>query len=169
MIGTPASNGLHGLGGSDLIRGSGGYDFLTGDNGDDAVHGGSGDDRVEGNAGSDLVKGGRGADLIRGGSGGDVLRGGTGADRIEAQDGFADLISCGVGSKDLVIFDPNLDRVAADCEAPRAVCPKNERANAYQYTYPRVCDGLCECKGCDRLRKLSANGHCENKYRRKCT
>jgi hypothetical protein len=126
MIGTPDSNGRHGLGGDDLIRGLGGNDFLTGDDGDDAVYGGSGDDRVEGNAGDDLVTGDPGADEVLGGwgddrvvggSGRDTLRGGGGADRIEAQDGFADLISCGAGSRDVVFFDSGLDSVAADCES----------------------------------------------------
>src|ERR671910_725522 len=105
MIGTPDSNGLHGLGGDDLIRGLGGNDFLTGD---DTVTGGSGDDRVTGGPGDDLVVGG---------SGEDVLRAGGGADRVEAQDGFADSISCGDGSRDLVFFDQGLDIVDADCEA----------------------------------------------------
>lgn len=52
-----------------------------------------------------------------GGSGGDLLRGGSGAERIEARDGFADVISCGAGSEDLVLADA-LDSVAADCESP---------------------------------------------------
>jgi Ca2+-binding RTX toxin-like protein len=128
MIGTPDSNGLHGLGGDDLIRGSGGNDSLTGDDGDDAVHGGSGDDTVKGNlgndtvtgsSGDDTVEGGWGNDLVVGGSGKDTLRAGAGADRVEAQDGFADSISCGAGSRDVVFFDQGLDMVAADCEARR--------------------------------------------------
>ena len=128
MIRTPDSNGLHGLGGSDLIRGLGGNDSLTGDAGDDAVHGGSGDDTVQGNLGNDAVtgssgvdrvEGGWGNDLLVGGSGKDVLRASAGADRVEAQDGFADSISCGAGSRDLVFFDRGLDNVAADCEARR--------------------------------------------------
>src|SRR5215212_7490532 len=139
MIGTPDSNGRHGLGGDDLIRGLGGNDFLTGDVGNDAVHGDSGDDRVEGNAGDDSVTGGRGDDLLVGNSGGDLLRGGSGADLIEAQDGFADLISCGAGSGDRVVFDLGLDRVAADCEAPRARCPENEPV----YYVRGACNGKC--------------------------
>jgi Ca2+-binding RTX toxin-like protein len=126
MIGTLDSNGRHGLGGDDLIRGLGGNDSLSGDDGNDAVHGGSGNDRVEGNAGDDLVTGDPGADEVLGGwgddrvvggSGTDMLKGGSGGDRIEAQDGFADVISCGAGSRDVVFFDPGLDTVAADCES----------------------------------------------------
>jgi hypothetical protein len=128
MIGTPADEGRHGLGGDDLIRGLDGNDFLTGDDGSDAVHGGSGDDRVEGDSGDDTVTGGSGDDRVTGGpgddlvvgsSGEDVLRAGGGADRVEAQDGFADLISCGAGIRDLVFFDEGLDIVDADCEARR--------------------------------------------------
>jgi len=182
MIGTPYSNGRHGLGSNDLIRGLGGNDFLTGDTHNAAVDGGSGEDRVEGEAGDDLVKGGRGDDRVIGGSGGDVLRGGSGADRIEAQDGFADVISCGASSGDLVVFDPDLDSVAADCEAPRPRCPSpgargvgGSQLNVPPQYPPAIenpgtqCNGLCQCKNCDELRILKANGSCEKKYRRKCT
>jgi hypothetical protein len=174
MIGTPYSNGLHGLRGDDLIIGLGGKDFLTGDNGNDAVHGDSGDDWVEGNAGGDLVTGGQGDDRVVGGSEGDVLRGGSGADLIVAQDGFVDLISCGAGRGDLVRFDRGLDRVAADCEAPRALCP-SKFISPYVTTYAAAraggdypCDGLCECKGCRKLRRLRANGHCVHRYYQQC-
>jgi hypothetical protein len=155
MIGTPDSNGLQGLGGNDLIGGLGGNDFLTGDNGNDAVHGSWGDD---------LVTGGWGDDQVVGGSGGDVLQGGSGADRIEAQDGFADVISCGAGSGDLVVFDADLDSVAADCEAPRARC--TSKVSIQQVRNP--CGGICKCKTCKNLSSLRRNGSCENKYRRQC-
>jgi len=170
MIGTSYSNGLHGLRGDDLMRGLGGNDFLTGDAGDDAVHGDSGDDWVEGNAGGDLVTGGRGDDRLVGGLGRDVFRGGSGADLIMAQDGFADLISCGAGRRDLVLFDRGLDRVAADCEVPRALCP-SKFIPTYAYATARgsyECEGRCECKGCRKLRQLHNNGHCEHKYHRRC-
>ena len=169
MIGTPYSNGLHGLGGNDLIRGWDGDDFLTGDAGNDAVHGGSGDDKIEGNGGGDLVKGGRGNDLVVGGWGGDVLRGGRGSDLIVAQDGYADLISCGPGSGDLVIFDSYLDRVAADCEVPRARCPENKAARPTAQAAQAGYCGICCNKTCAQLRSLSTRGSCENKYHRRCT
>jgi hypothetical protein len=129
MLGTPGSNIQHGWGDDDLMRDLGGDDFLTGGSGDDRIEGNAGDDRIEGNAGDDLVKGGSGNDLVKGGSGRDVLRGGSGADRIKAQDGFADVISCGAGSGDLIFFDQGLDSVAADCEPSVALEPAPEPAS----------------------------------------
>jgi Ca2+-binding RTX toxin-like protein len=121
MIGTPDSNGRHGLGGDDLIRGLGGNDFLTGDDGDDAVYGGSGNDSVEGNLGADLVKGGsgddsvegnRGGDRVEGGAGDDQLFGGDGDDRVDGQD----LGSTGIGGSDVLDCGAGFDTFAADFE-----------------------------------------------------
>ena len=96
--------------------------------GDDRLEGSDGDDQLDGGAGADLLDGGYGHDRITGGPGADVIHGDVaggecgivycklpyGNDTIEARDGAADQVDCGVGA-DVVNADPG-DTVAPDCE-----------------------------------------------------
>ncbi|WP_217922987.1 calcium-binding protein [Miltoncostaea oceani] len=92
------------------------------------VHGGPGDDEINGDSEANSLYGDAGDDVIHGGHGGDVLDGGPGHDRlygdsltveagggdtINARDGEADEVSCGVGS-DVVIADRE-DTTYAGC------------------------------------------------------
>jgi Ca2+-binding RTX toxin-like protein len=91
LRGTDKPERMFGLGGNDRIDGGGGNDFIDGGSGNDTIFGGPGDD-----------------DLI-GGGGTDKLSAGRGNDWINAFDGKAERIDCGVG-KDTVVADKK-DRV----------------------------------------------------------
>ena len=106
VYGSDVRDVIFSLKGKDLVRGAKGSDTLIGD-------GGRGDDEVNGADGDDVV------------AGNDRLNGGKGNDRIEANDGFTDIISCGNGRRDLVVFDKGLDRFTG-CEnrAPRQSGPR---------------------------------------------
>lgn len=92
IIGTSASETLHGSSGDDTIIGGGGADTLFGNGGDDTIvggeesvgaYGGDGNDTLTGGGSSDGLNGGDGEDTIDGGGGGDNLYGGAGEDWIE--------------------------------------------------------------------------------------
>ena len=104
---------------SSTLTGNGGDDHLEGSDGDEQVDGGSGNDLLDGGYGNDHITGGPGADVIHG----DVAGGECGIvycklpagnDRVDARDGVADQIDCGVG-QDSVVADAS-DVVAPDCE-----------------------------------------------------
>lgn len=135
IVGSAASDTLHGTPGADLAKGFGGddvlglglgsdlgrggpgNDLLVGRDGADALAGGPGRDRLRGGSGRDSLLGGAGADVLMGSAGHDGLRGGSGPDRISARDGVRDVITCGRG-RDLVIADRR-DSVARSCETVR--------------------------------------------------
>ena len=93
--------------------GSGG-DTLTGTAGPDVLDGRGGDDDLYGAAGSDVLSAGAGTDQLLGGAGRDVLSGGRGDDQLHADDGTADVVSCGPGAD--VFFADRLDTVGRNCE-----------------------------------------------------
>jgi Ca2+-binding RTX toxin-like protein len=114
ITGTNTRNVIRALGGADTVDSRGGNDEIYG--GEDA------DIRLSGEAGNDKVYGGPGADNIFTNEspdtnpGVDTVKGGRGNDGIDAADGFKDLIDCGRGPDDFVIFDQGLDKIAANCE-----------------------------------------------------
>jgi Ca2+-binding RTX toxin-like protein len=100
-------------------NGRGGDDKLTGFDLDDTIDGGAGNDQIEGGYGHDTLTGGPGRDVINGDSNGSTCnwiqcRSPYGNDKIDARDGEADNITCGIG-EDTVEADP-ADTVAPDCE-----------------------------------------------------
>lgn len=46
----------------------------------------------------------------------DTVRGGRGNDSIDAADGFKDIVNCGKGRDDFVIFDRRKDEISSSCE-----------------------------------------------------
>jgi Ca2+-binding RTX toxin-like protein len=104
------------------FNGRGGDDKLSGFDLDDTIDGGAGNDAIEGGYGHDTITGGPGRDVINGDANGSTChwiqcRSPYGNDRIDARDGEADDITCGVG-EDVVEADP-ADTVAPDCETVR--------------------------------------------------
>jgi hypothetical protein len=101
---------------------------IRGNGGDDDLDASDGADRIDGGAGNDVLDGGFGDDQIAGGPGVDQIHGDTpegecsyiyckhsfGNDTIDARDGEADSVDCGVGT-DRVVADKQ-DVVAGDCE-----------------------------------------------------
>ncbi len=101
---------------------------LTGNGGNDKLSGFDYDDTVDGGAGNDTLTGGYGNDTITGGPGADTIyadvssttcsyiqcRLPQGNDTIEARDGEADQIDCGVGS-DTAYVDA-VDTASTNCE-----------------------------------------------------
>jgi RTX calcium-binding nonapeptide repeat (4 copies) len=94
--------------------GTPGDDTLTGTGARDVLEARGGDDDAYGAAGRDVVSAGPGSDQLLGGRGGDVLAAGSGADQVHADDGLADVVSCGPGLD--TYFADRRDRVGADCE-----------------------------------------------------
>jgi Ca2+-binding RTX toxin-like protein len=104
--------------GSSTISGNGGDDQLTGMDYDDTMDGGAGADRIEGGIGHDTITGGPGKDTLFGEGDGNYCgiyecKIPFGNDTINARDGEADQVDCGVGT-DTAIVDA-LDTVA-NCE-----------------------------------------------------
>ena len=101
------------------FNGRGGDDKLTGFDLDDTIDGGAGNDTIEGGYGHDTLTGGPGRDVINGDSSASTCnwiqcRNPYGNDHIDARDGEADNITCGVG-EDVVEAD-SVDTIAPDCE-----------------------------------------------------
>ena len=104
--------------GPSTVKGNGGDDTLTGWDYDDAMDGGAGNDRIEGGIGHDAITGGPGKDVLFGEGDGNYCgiyecKLPFGNDTIDARDGEADQVDCGVGN-DTAIVDA-LDTVA-NCE-----------------------------------------------------
>ena len=106
--------------GTSTIRTNGGADRVTGANSIEQIDGGAGDDRLEGGYGDDTIVGGPGRDTIIGDKSAsdcgwfESCSLPQGNDTIDARDGEADSVSCGVGT-DTVTADP-ADTVGGDCE-----------------------------------------------------
>jgi Ca2+-binding RTX toxin-like protein len=92
------------------VRGNGGDDRLDLSDADDTIDGGAGVDRIEGGYGNDTITGGPGADALFG----DEPQGEcsyiyckppSGNDTINARDGEADTVDCGVGPGDVANVD----------------------------------------------------------------
>lgn len=128
-----AQNTLAGTAGPNKIE------IISDDRVPNAISGGGGDDTLLGGAGSDTIDGGDGNDVLVGGAFDDRLVGGPGVDsfdgdgdtlypgndRIEARDGVAESINCGIGA-DTAIVDAN-DTVPAD---GGSICEVVDRAAA---------------------------------------
>jgi hypothetical protein len=106
-----------------VASGRGGNDSLTGGNGVEQLDGGAGDDRLEGGFNHDTIVGGPGRDTLYGdktaaqcGGYGQSCTIPFGNDTIDARDGEADQVDCGVG-EDTATVDA-LD-VVANCETVR--------------------------------------------------
>jgi Ca2+-binding RTX toxin-like protein len=106
--------------GTSTVRSLGGNDSVKGLNSSEHIDGGAGDDRLEGGYGDDTITGGPGRDTIFGDKSGsdcglfESCSVPVGNDTIDARDGEADSVSCGVGT-DRVLADA-ADTVAGDCE-----------------------------------------------------
>ena len=114
LTGDGSAQDLYGHGGNDTIDGGDGSDVVNGGTGEDVVRGGAGDDAVEGSAGGDLLDGGPGRDLLVGDNECTVEPCTGGSDVIQARDGEADTVDCGVGA-DIATVD-TLDVVALDSQ-----------------------------------------------------
>ena len=95
---------------SSTVNGNGGDDRLDLSDADDTIDGGAGVDRIEGGYGNDTITGGPGADALFG----DEPQGEcsyiyckppSGNDTINALDGEADTVDCGVGPADVANVD----------------------------------------------------------------
>ena len=105
--------------GSSRLYGRGGDDKLSAFDLADTVDGGPGADTIGGGYGDDTIIGGPGRDIINADVSGTSChwiqcRMPYGNDTVEARDGEADSITCGIGT-DVVDADP-VDTVAPDCE-----------------------------------------------------
>jgi Ca2+-binding RTX toxin-like protein len=103
-------------------NGRGGDDKISAFDLDDTIDGGAGNDTIAGGYGHDTITGGPGRDTINGDNSGAICgytqcRNPYGNDHIDARDGEADSITCGVG-EDVVEADA-ADTVASDCETVR--------------------------------------------------
>ena len=104
--------------GPSSLTGLGGNDILVAEDFDDVVDGGAGNDTVEGGRGNDTVTGGPGRDTIYGDATSSHCSWYSckipfGNDVIQARDGEADNIDCGIGT-DTAVVD-TID-VVANCE-----------------------------------------------------
>jgi Ca2+-binding RTX toxin-like protein len=112
--------------GASTIEGLGGADRLTGGNYVETIDGGAGDDLLEGGYNNDTITGGPGRDTIYGDSTASqcgFLQSCTvpfGNDTINARDGEADTVDCGVG-EDTAVVD-SVDTVSS-CEKVDAQGP----------------------------------------------
>jgi len=114
LIGSDGGQELFGNAGIDRIDGLGGPDLVNGGTGDDELFGGAGDDRIEGSAGEDYLEGGAGVDFFAGDNPCTAEPCTGGSDFIQARDGEADIVNCGVGA-DTALVDA-IDVVAQDTQ-----------------------------------------------------
>jgi Ca2+-binding RTX toxin-like protein len=102
VVGSSAANRLSGRDGNDSLKGAGGNDRL---------YGGAGKDNLSGEAGNDYLSGEAADDTISGGSGTDTVYGGEGNDSINVKDGVRDVVYCGGGAYDAVVYDAGIDEI----------------------------------------------------------
>jgi hypothetical protein len=114
LTGNDLPQALFGNAGIDRADGLGGDDLVNGGTGDDELYGGAGDDRVEGSAGGDYLEGGAGEDIFEGDNVCEAEPCTGDSDFIQARDGQADTVNCGVGA-DTAVVD-SLDVVAQDTQ-----------------------------------------------------
>jgi Ca2+-binding RTX toxin-like protein len=138
--------------------GNEGPSSLVGLGGDDTLVGYDFDDQVDGGAGNDTVEGGRGNDTVTGGPGRDTIYGDAtsshcswysckipfGNDTIQARDGEADNIDCGIGT-DTAVVD-KID-VVANCETVQGADSNGPPAGAVAFTVKRTKLGALARKG----------------------
>jgi Ca2+-binding RTX toxin-like protein len=109
-FGTNRADSIFGTNRHDAIFAKRGADVVTGRERADNLNGQDGNDRVFGGPGDDWVKGGGHDDTVKGDLGNDTITGGPGHNVIRAGDGMRDLIICGNNSRNLIYYDPRLDR-----------------------------------------------------------
>jgi Ca2+-binding RTX toxin-like protein len=123
VVGTTLNDVLVGSAGGEDLFGHAGFDRIDGLGGDDDVNGGTGDDELYGGPGADRLEGSADEDYLEGGAGVDVYEGDNvctedpctgGSDFIQARDGEADIVNCGVGA-DTALVD-FVDVVAQDSQ-----------------------------------------------------
>ena len=125
LVGDGGPNELNGIDGNDEIRGGGGNDVVDGDTGDDRTFGDAGDDRLNGGSGADFLEGGAGSDQFFGDGSCSIFDCSQGNDEIQARDGVADSLSCGLGT-DRAVVDGS-DVLATDV---REACESVDREGA---------------------------------------
>jgi Ca2+-binding RTX toxin-like protein len=140
--GTPERDVISGTNEPETIKALGGNDYVTAWRGKDLVYGGDGADELDGHYGGDTIYGGPGADILYGANHSDTVYGGRGPDRIKADaydfepigvepvdhsygqgaddtirawDSNRDIIDCGAGNEDTVVYDRGQDTIK-NCE-----------------------------------------------------
>lgn len=131
LTGNDGAQSLFGNAGIDRADGLGGDDVVNGGTDDDELYGGAGDDRLEGSAGGDYLEGGAGEDMFEGDNVCETEPCTGDSDFIQARDGQADTVNCGVGA-DTAIVD-SLDVVAQDTQHG---CERIDRSAAESVTPP---------------------------------
>ena len=140
VVGSTLDDVLTGNDGAQQLSGHAGFDRIDGLGGDDIVNGGTGDDELYGGAGRDRVEGSADEDYLEGGAGEDIFEGDNvcsaepctgGSDFIQARDGEADTVNCGVGADTALVDD--IDVVAQDTQHG---CERIDRAAAATVTPP---------------------------------
>ena len=109
-FGTDGADTMYGTNRHDAVFAKAGGDFVSGRERGDDLNGQGGEDRVLGGRGDDWVKGGDNRDTVKGNNGNDTLTGGSGRNVIRAADGMRDLVVCGNNSRNLIYYDPGIDR-----------------------------------------------------------
>jgi Ca2+-binding RTX toxin-like protein len=123
LVGDDGPNRLDGSLGDDRLEARGGNDVLDGSAGDDRLLADAGDDQLVGDGGDDELEGGPGADQFLGDARNCTIwscRGGN--DQIQARDGTADSIDCGIGADHAVV--DVLDTLTGD---PLRACESVDR------------------------------------------
>jgi Ca2+-binding RTX toxin-like protein len=105
-----------------LTAGVAAAEVFEGNDKPDEIEGTKRADTIRGKGGADELNGRGGADKMFGGSGKDLIKGGAGNDVVDAEDGEADLIDCGAGDNDTVIFDLGIDRAAPGIDPVNGNC-----------------------------------------------
>ena len=137
LNGSIGNDDMDGRQAADKLFGNDGHDWMQGDayaptdtstDGNDRVFGGAGFDGVVGYGGDDLLSGGARGDFIDAiensdNPGEDTVRSGAGNDFIDAIDKTKDTLDCGIGTKDRVFYDKNIDTVE-NCEIARTQYPE---------------------------------------------
>jgi hypothetical protein len=98
----------------------------VGTNKADKITGTNQADTIRAKGGKDNINGRGGADDIDAGQGRDKVRGGDGNDTIDIADGDRDLVDCGAGNDDTVIFDLGLDQALPGADPETGDCENLE-------------------------------------------
>ncbi|HXU34520.1 MAG TPA: hypothetical protein VN851_28425 [Thermoanaerobaculia bacterium] len=85
------------------VKGGNGVDTLKGSEAGDTLDGELGNDIIDGKGGNDVLLGGAGDDTLTGGPGVDRFNGAAGGDTIDAKDGAAERVDCGIGNDTVTV------------------------------------------------------------------
>ena len=122
LVGSPTrASCLFGGQGDDVLTLGTGGGIALGEDGRDLLTGSALIDALDGGDGGDTLIGGPAGDVLRGGRGVDALAGGPGDDLIEAADGRAEIVSCGLGAD--TVYGDRAD-VLLGCEKWRLKGPE---------------------------------------------